>query len=168
MEQTSYIKLLDSEYKELLNTKHVEIHRGLGVTLYEKIPSKLSGYRYEMYILKHQKQDSITDTPLILCKLMINTNYLNHESHYIENPYGKLDEIVYVGLNDKIESVVKVKCSSSSILCITPNNLNAHGMGSEINLIERFLKTNSYNSLENLRFIIYCWYNEYTLLDTYG
>lgn len=153
--------LLDYEYQELLHKGFVSIYRELGVSIYEKKPIQDSEYDYEMYILRAEEKEDKNDMYPTLCKLLINHDTPLNKISYIENPYGRVGDIIHLHYNK--ERVV-VECTESSVTSIMRNNLNAHGLGNDREIIGKFIKSKSYISSDSLRFIIYCWYNQYTLL----
>lgn len=161
MSKNTVISLLDYEYQELLKTGSVGVYRELGVSIYQKRPIKDSEYHYEMYIIRAEEKKDRNDMYPTLCKLLLNHDSPFNKISYIENPYGRAGDIIHLHYNK--ERVV-VECTESSVTSIMRNNLNAHGLGSDIEIIGKFIKSKSYISSDSLRFIIYCWYNEYSLL----
>lgn len=161
MNNDTFISLLDYEYQELLNRGFVSIYRELGVSIYEKRPIENSEYDYEMYILRADEKEDKNDMYPTLCKLLLNHDAPFNKISYIENPFGRVGDILTLYCNN--ERVV-VECTESSVTSLMRNNLNAHGLGNDREIIGKFIKSKSYISSDSLRFIIYCWYNQYTIL----
>ena len=94
MNNDTFISLLDYEYQELLNRGFVSIYRELGVSIYEKRPIKNSEYDYEMYILRADEKEDKNDMYPTLCKLLLNHDAPFNKISYIENPFGRVGDIL--------------------------------------------------------------------------
>lgn len=162
MSRKKNIVLQNHEYKELLEKGSVEVYRELGVSIYNRKPLKDSEYDYEMYIMRAEEKEDKNSMYPTLCKLLINYDSPLNKITYIENPHGKVGDILKA-VNNKTNYVV-VNCEESRVTSIMKNCLNAHGFGNDMDIIGKFIKSKSHVTSEKFRFVIYSWYNKYTIL----
>jgi hypothetical protein len=155
-------KLFSHEYEKLLSQKSIETYRDIGVSLYEKLPTFDPNFEYEMYILKAEDKSNKEDMYPTLCKLKIGIEVLENISTYMENPYGLVGNILPFQYGNH---TFNLQCIESRISSIIRSDTLAHGLCDGSEILKQHIKSKSYISSQSLRFIVYCWYNKYELLD---
>jgi len=161
----SKIYLKDFEQKELLENGRVKIYRDFGIPLYQNVP--LNNSRdYFLYIILAETKMNVDDMYPTLCKLHISDTFSDTKKEYIENPLGKKDEIVQAYKETDSSYIDSLQCIDSKIDVLMKNNLVAHGLSDLMHIYKSIMKSKSFIPLDDeRRFIIYCWCNEYTLMD---
>ncbi len=154
--------LSDYEYSKLIEYKSVETYREIGVSLYERLPTTDPNCDYEMYILRAEDKSNKDDMYPTLCKLKIGLEVLENKNTFIENPYGLFGDIVQFKYDNH---TFNLQCIESRITSIIRSDTVAHGLCDGSEILKRHIKSKSYISSQSLRFIVYCWYNKYKLLD---
>ncbi len=155
-------KLFTDEYETLLSQKSIEAYRDIGVSLYEKIPTFDPNFEYEMYILKAEEKSNEQEMYPTLCRLKIGEDVLKNTHMYIENPYGMVGDILQFQYDNQ---TFNLQCIESRITSIIRSDTVAHGLCNGSKILKKHIKNKSYISSYSLRFIVYCWYNKYKLLD---
>jgi hypothetical protein len=165
---TLKIYLNDIEYKELFQNKSVNIYRSFGVPLYQNVHIDKNSREYFLYIIQAEMKSNVDDMYPTLCKLHISDTLNDTKKEYIENPYGKKDEIVHACKMSDGSYIDIIQCTESSINVLMKNNLVAHGLSNLMHIYKSIIKSKSFIPLDDeRRFIMYCWYNEYKLMDKY-
>lgn len=154
--------LFKHEYDTLLHQKNVETYRDIGFPLYNKLSTTDPNYDYEMYILQAEDKPNKEDMYPTLCKLKIGLEILDNKKTFIKNPYGMFGEILQFEFDNHI---FNLQCTESRITSIIRSSTIAHGLCGGSEILKKHIKSKSYISSESLRFIVYCWYNKYKLLD---
>lgn len=162
----SRIYLKDSEQRELLENGTVKVYRDFGIPLYQNIPLNNNSRDYFLYIIQAETKMNVDDMYPTLCKLHISDTLSDTKKEYIENPLGKKDEIVQAYKEADSSYIDILQCTDSGIDVLMKNNLVAHGLSDLMHIYKSIMKSKSFLPLDDeRRFIIYCWCNEYTLMD---
>lgn len=160
------IYLNDIECKELFQNGTVKIYRSFGVPLYQNVPLDKNSREYFLYIIQAEMKSNVDDMYPTLCKLHISDTSNDTKKEYIENPLGKKDEIVQAYKEADTSYIGTLRCTYSGIDVLMKNNLVAHGLSDLMHIYKFIIKSKSFIPLDDeRRFIMYCWCNEYTLMD---
>ena len=161
----SKIYLKDFEQKELLANGNVKVYRDFGFPLFQNVPLDNNTRDYLIYILQAETKTNVDDMYPTLCKLHISDTSIDTKKEFIENPFGKKDELVQAYKESDASYIDIIQCTESGIDVLMKNNLVAHGLSHIMHIYKSILKSKSFISLDDeRRFIIYCWCNEYTLM----
>lgn len=160
------IYLKDSEQRELLENGNVKIYRDFGIPLYQNIPLNKNSRDYFLYIIQAETKMNIDDMYPTLCKLHLSDSLNDTKKEYIGNPFGKKDEIVEAFKESDGSYIDTIQCKDSGIDILMKNNLVAHGLSDKMHIYKSIIKSKSFIHLDDeRRFIIYCWSNEYTIMN---